>query len=608
MTISPDVLRAVAHGILDVTAVSVVLTVVAFAVARIPGVDAGTRSRWWSAAAIVPLLAFAAALAQPLFMPAQPAAATAYAGGAGMLHRPHGHAAARDGNGRACRARTGARTWADFRRDGIASRERFVARHGARALVRLRCLPRHSRVRLRGARASARGRRVARFSTCAAGRCGCVARRASLARRRPHADRDRTHATGRSSSPRGSSRRLPHAELRAVVLHEIAHLRRRDDWTYLLERLACAVLWVESDLIALAARSAAPWREIACDASAAREIGGRICASALWRSASVLAPAGGERTALALLSGATLVERVEALLHPAAASARRTLAATVALAVLACTAGALIALRAPAYALPGARGLTPTGSMHTRRASFAFVKLRDGRVLVAGGMIANHNFTSAAELYDPARGVFEPTGSLLGRTHRFHRNAAARRSRARRRWLDDARRHRDHGDLRSRRRSVRRRRADARGTRRSDRHCARRRNRAHHRRIPRYRHRVDQRRAVRSAPQHLRDGRTVARTARHAHRDAAHRRARADRRRAQRHERAPLERALRARDPPLHRRTGDARGALQTRCDAARRRVGPDHRRIGRQRLGRAPRTRPSVTTRGRTASSRPLR
>jgi hypothetical protein len=50
--------------------------------------------------------------------------------------------------------------------------------------------------------------------------------------------------------------------------------------------------------------------------------------------------------------------------------------------------------------------------MHTRRASFAAVRLRDGRVLIAGGMIANQNFTNAAELYDPARGTFEPTGSM----------------------------------------------------------------------------------------------------------------------------------------------------------------------------------------------------
>ncbi|MDQ6943796.1 MAG: hypothetical protein M3169_14950 [Candidatus Eremiobacteraeota bacterium] len=99
------------------------------------------------------------------------------------------------------------------------------------------------------------------------------------------------------------------------------------------------------------------------------------------------------------------------LLSRGAAPALFSGGALVALAVFASSASALVVVRAPAYALASS-GLTPTGSMHTRRASFAFVKLRDGRVLVAGGMIANHDFTRAAEIYSPARGTFEPTGSL----------------------------------------------------------------------------------------------------------------------------------------------------------------------------------------------------
>ena len=204
---------------------------------------------------------------------------------------------------------------------------------------------------------------------------------------------------------------LPASELRAVVLHEIAHLRRRDDWVYLLERLAAAVLWFDP-IVHLAARASATWREIACDASAARDAGRRACATALWRSADAISAAGARSPALALLSGGVLVDRVEALLRPTATSPRRALAATVALALCASTASVVAVVRAPAYGSPGASGLSPTGSMHTRRASFAFVKLHDGRVLVAGGMIANQNFTTAAEIYDPARGVFEPTGSL----------------------------------------------------------------------------------------------------------------------------------------------------------------------------------------------------
>jgi Zn-dependent protease with chaperone function len=410
---SPDVLRALAHGILDVTAVSAILSVVAFAVARIPGVDAGARSRWWSAAAVVPVLAFAAAIAQPLVVPARPAAAAAYAGRAAILIDPMdtllrtaetgATAVGAPANG-APSAAPGSRPAADaWLANALALWFAFALYRVARVLVSV-----------------ARAHRLATGASLVVPHALTDDAAASRVALRSREDLDTPVAIGLSRRvvivPTRLVETLPRAELRAVVLHEIAHLRRRDDWTFLLERLACAVLWV-NPLIALAARSAATWREIACDAHAARELGGRVCASALWRSASVLATAGGDRTALALLSGATLVDRVEALLRPSAASARRTLAATLALVVFAGTAGVLVAVRAPAYGFPGARGLTLTGSMHTRRASFAFVKLRDGRVLVAGGMIANHDFTNAAELYDPARGVFEPTGSLLdGRT------------------------------------------------------------------------------------------------------------------------------------------------------------------------------------------------
>ncbi len=60
MIVSPDLLRALAHALLDVTIVSGVLALAVLAVERVPGVDASTRSRCWSAVAIVPLLAFAA--------------------------------------------------------------------------------------------------------------------------------------------------------------------------------------------------------------------------------------------------------------------------------------------------------------------------------------------------------------------------------------------------------------------------------------------------------------------------------------------------------------------------------------------------------------------
>lgn len=55
---------------------------------------------------------------------------------------------------------------------------------------------------------------------------------------------------------------------------------------------------------------------------------------------------------------------------------------------------------------------TPTGSMHTARAAFMAVRLQNGKVLVAGGANGVTRLTDA-EIYDPATGAFTVTGSLL---------------------------------------------------------------------------------------------------------------------------------------------------------------------------------------------------
>jgi hypothetical protein len=59
--------------------------------------------------------------------------------------------------------------------------------------------------------------------------------------------------------------------------------------------------------------------------------------------------------------------------------------------------------------------LGPTGSMSARRSEFSATLLRDGRVLVTGGLQGEGNgdmTLSSAELYDPAIGTFSPTGSM----------------------------------------------------------------------------------------------------------------------------------------------------------------------------------------------------
>jgi len=63
---------------------------------------------------------------------------------------------------------------------------------------------------------------------------------------------------------------------------------------------------------------------------------------------------------------------------------------------------------------PAARSFTSTGSMTVPRAGQTITLLRDGRVLVAGG-VQNAGFRSelaSAEIYDPGAGTFSATGSM----------------------------------------------------------------------------------------------------------------------------------------------------------------------------------------------------
>ena len=63
---------------------------------------------------------------------------------------------------------------------------------------------------------------------------------------------------------------------------------------------------------------------------------------------------------------------------------------------------------------PAAQSFTPTGSMTVARAGQTISMLRDGRVLLTGG-VQNAGFRSelsSAEIYDPGAGTFSATGSM----------------------------------------------------------------------------------------------------------------------------------------------------------------------------------------------------
>jgi hypothetical protein len=64
----------------------------------------------------------------------------------------------------------------------------------------------------------------------------------------------------------------------------------------------------------------------------------------------------------------------------------------------------------------GSGVLQPTGSMSIARSEHTATLLKDGRVLITGGVIAAGKNgvveTNTAELYDPASGTFSPTGRM----------------------------------------------------------------------------------------------------------------------------------------------------------------------------------------------------
>ncbi|HEY0192478.1 MAG TPA: penicillin-binding transpeptidase domain-containing protein [Kofleriaceae bacterium] len=141
---------------------------------------------------------------------------------------------------------------------------------------------------------------------------------------------------------------------RVVLLHELAHVRRRDGLANLVAQLACAVHWVDP-LVWLAARRLRAERELAADDAVLRD-GARASTYAEHLLALATAPRHAlGPAALAMAEGARFEARVVALL--AADRARGPLGRCRAVAVIAVVAGlaafsASVSLAAPARGAP----------------------------------------------------------------------------------------------------------------------------------------------------------------------------------------------------------------------------------------------------------------
>jgi hypothetical protein len=105
-------------------------------------------------------------------------------------------------------------------------------------------------------------------------------------------------------------------ELDQVILHEHAHVQRRDDWSRLAERLLMSVLWIHPAAL-LASRALNREREMACDEWVVARTGlPKVFATCLVHAAEVRGRTRSDSTLMPALVGRRheLVRRVDRLL------------------------------------------------------------------------------------------------------------------------------------------------------------------------------------------------------------------------------------------------------------------------------------------------------
>jgi beta-lactamase regulating signal transducer with metallopeptidase domain len=124
--------------------------------------------------------------------------------------------------------------------------------------------------------------------------------------------------------PRALAHALSEEDLARVVLHEAAHVERRDDWIHLIER-ALHVAFFFNPIVYAIGRRLEVEREIACDDLAVARCGNRLAYASCLSSLAVVLSTARRAPTPALFSGRRqLIVRVERLLDAGHDGSTRT--------------------------------------------------------------------------------------------------------------------------------------------------------------------------------------------------------------------------------------------------------------------------------------------
>jgi uncharacterized protein YjbI with pentapeptide repeats/beta-lactamase regulating signal transducer with metallopeptidase domain len=192
-------------------------------------------------------------------------------------------------------------------------------------------------------------------------------------------------------------------ELDKIVMHEYSHLRRADDWTAFVQRLAERIFWFNPAMRYIAGRANLE-REIACDDWVVSEYTSATSyAECLWRIAQFAhMPAAKSLVPAALVTRAQIVERIEHLMNSDRDIVPRIRPA--ALAAIVPLAAALLVIgvvRAPAITLaaaPAAAAARPASPV-----SIAADAVPAASHAIAAHTIASHANAAARVAHAPSK-------------------------------------------------------------------------------------------------------------------------------------------------------------------------------------------------------------